>query len=136
MGLRGRLRSGCLGATIACALLAFAFAGSAGAYGTRDELMVQTTSDAEALAHGVKVAVDSPNTWATIVVKSARDGPRLTQKHRVMGRGHFSLPLSQAGEEVLNACGAKRLTVRAVSDQGRHLARTSTPIERTVPQCK
>ncbi|MFL5892922.1 MAG: hypothetical protein ACJ75I_09305, partial [Solirubrobacterales bacterium] len=130
MGLQGRFRNGCLGAAVVACLLAAGFATSASA----ESVALKTQSDAAALANGVTVAVDSSKSDVEIVVKSAAGGPALTAKRAVAGEA--SLPLSQAGREVLNACGAKRLTAYAVSGRGRAVAQGSAAIRRTVPQCK
>jgi hypothetical protein len=130
MGLPGRVRNGCLGAAAIAGLLAFA--GSASA----SSVTLKTSSDAAALANGVQVSVDPAKREVKVFARSARNGPRLTKTRAVDGRGEVSLPLSRAGAEVLTACGAKRLTVYAVSRGGRDVAQASRAIDRTVPQCK
>src|SRR5215218_9546447 len=133
MSLRGRFGAGCLGRAVAAAMLAVGLTGSASA--SDGPATLKTTSDADALANGVKVAVGSPKSDLELVVKSSRNGPRLTQNRASGGRGQVSLPLSKTGKEVLAACGARQLTVYAVSARGRLVASDTARMDRTVPQC-
>ncbi len=102
-------------------------------------LTLETSSDADALASGgLKVTAHSRRRRVKLFAISAHNGPRLTRGARLTlhrGRNRLFLPLRRAGREVLEGCGAKRLTVRAARPSGKRLARTSGAIERTVPQC-
>ena len=115
-------------------VLVLGFAGSASA-ADAPLMSLETTSDRDALAHGVEVAVDSPKRTVEIFVKSADNGPPLTEPRFVKGHKRVTLPLLQVGQEVLHACGARDLELHAVSRRGQRLAATGAPIDRTVPQC-
>jgi hypothetical protein len=101
-------------------------------------LRLQTTSDSSALSYGFEVIAQAPHRRVKLFAKSARRGPRLTFTDRVIlhdGRNRMWLELSRAGRQVLDGCGAKRVTVIANSPTGERLGSASQPIDRTVPQC-
>ena len=78
-------------------------------------------------------------------VTAFQGGPSLAGPKRVrLRRGHrsMSLPLSTAGRDVLEGCGASGLTVTATKSKKRKkgrrktLGRASAPIAQSVPQCE
>jgi hypothetical protein len=98
-----------------------------------------TKSDSAALSSlAVDVMVHSSHRRAKFFVTSAHHGPRLTDVGRIIlndGKNRVGLLLIRSGREVLEGCGAKRLTVHARSPSGKSLGNITEGIERTVPQC-
>jgi hypothetical protein len=152
MESQGRQWRGCLAVGLAGVALAIGGGASASAFDRGEgggsasgqpasmQLGVETGSDAAALRSGeVEVTASARQRRVKLFVTSARGGPRMTRVRSVAlnrGENRLSLPLNRAGREVLDACGAKRLTVHARSTSGRRLRRASQSIDRTVPQCE
>lgn len=140
MRLQGHSRNGCLGALAAVAVLALVFAAAASAgvgegHGWVD-VGVKTRSDAEALSSGFSVRAYAPKRRVRIFVKTWGEKTPLTKAKLYRGAGEVTLPLSTGGREVLDACGARGVTVRAETPHGQRLATASAPLKRTVPQCE
>ncbi len=109
--------------------------------GPKVKLSVPSSVDAKLLKAGkLRVGAKASDAAKVGLELSAKDSgahPFLTTKaHLKKGAKHVVLHLNKSGKEVLEGCGAPKLTVTAVTaKKAKVLDRDSGKVKQTVPQC-